>query len=322
MKGSILLAPADESGCGLYRVMRPGSAYGSITNKRVISFGLAMPKFEWLEKFPVSMTITQRQTTPAQLAYWKELPLRFPKMKIVTDFDDLLWQPHPLSTFKPTKDWIKGLDEITRACNHITVSTIPLKNEVEKRYRMPARLLPNMVPDDQFFPIHFREKGEKLHIVYMGSKTHQADLEQIIGVVNQTSDKYKWTFIGYCPPEIKSLVNYIDWIPLSSYLMTIRGLKAHVGIAPLIESKFNECKSNIKLLEYGQIGLATIASNVYPYKDSGTFLVNKPRAKEWIKYLGELEDESVRIENARQAVLYAKSFSVKNREDDIIRAYM
>jgi glycosyltransferase involved in cell wall biosynthesis len=39
----------------------------------------------------------------------------------------------------------------------------------------------------------------------------------------------------------------------------------NIGIAPLIDSPFNECKSSIKFFEYSSYKIPVVASRVYPY---------------------------------------------------------
>lgn len=39
-----------------------------------------------------------------------------------------------------------------------------------------------------------------------------------------------------------------------------------IGIAPLAKNRFNECKSDLKLIEYGAWGLPYVASDVSPYR--------------------------------------------------------
>jgi hypothetical protein len=89
-------------------------------------------------------------------------------------------------------------------------------------------------------------------------------------------------------------------------------LKCHVGIAPLLDTPFNRCKSNLKLLEYGAVGLPTIASNVTPYKDSPGLLIRKARSKDWLRALRQFEDEDARLLLAGDCQTYARQFALED----------
>lgn len=66
-----------------------------------------------------------------------------------------------------------------------------------------------------------------------------------------------------------------------------------VCLAPLRDTTFNRCKSELKLVEAGAMGKAIIASDVYPYNtviEHGVngFLVRESRSKDWHKFMKKL----------------------------------
>ena len=72
-----------------------------------------------------------------------------------------------------------------------------------------------------------------------------------------------------------------------------------VCLAPLEEHTFNECKSELKIIETGMMGKALIASDLYVYKEllthgENALLVNpRKNHKQWYKFIKEviMEDE-------------------------------
>jgi glycosyltransferase involved in cell wall biosynthesis len=69
-----------------------------------------------------------------------------------------------------------------------------------------------------------------------------------------------------------------------------------VCLAPLRDTTFNRCKSELKLVEAGTMGKAVIASDVYPYNTvvkhgENGFLVREARSKDWHKYMKMLINE-------------------------------
>jgi glycosyltransferase involved in cell wall biosynthesis len=46
----------------------------------------------------------------------------------------------------------------------------------------------------------------------------------------------------------------------------LRALNLNLAIAPLADNAFNRCKSHLKILEYGILGLPVIAADLEPYR--------------------------------------------------------
>jgi glycosyltransferase involved in cell wall biosynthesis len=82
----------------------------------------------------------------------------------------------------------------------------------------------------------------------------------------------------------------------------------HIGLAPLLDTPFNRCKSPIKALDYAALGLATLASDTPAYRGSiadgpaGQLVPNDPvawhAALDWL-----IRDQALRRSFACQARL-------------------
>ena len=73
-----------------------------------------------------------------------------------------------------------------------------------------------------------------------------------------------------------------------------------VAIVPLVESKFNSMKSNLKVLEAGCKYLPVLASYVDPYKDC-PYIVNVGNQSDWYKQIKRLvNDQSLRVELGKE----------------------
>lgn len=83
-------------------------------------------------------------------------------------------------------------------------------------------------------------------------------------------------------------------VPLIRYPKRLHSLDFDIGLAPLRDTEFNRAKSNIKYLEYGILGIPTIASMVTPYMEDKVVLV-KNRHNDWYKAIKKLiEDPDAR----------------------------
>lgn len=322
---NVAIIPADAGGCAFYRIHQPikklaednGLHIGVLPSGASMTHRVATDIIGMNPRF----LLIQRQFSAHQVDFYRALKRTAPHIHLYMDFDDLLWNPHPRSAFKPTPHDIANLDRIARLADRLIASTKPMQDALWHRYKKKAVIVPNMIDENLFRDPVGRNPGEKMRILWAGSKTHQCDLDQIVSVVKETHEKYDWHFLGYAPPEIMDIVHYNDGVNFPDYMETLAGINAHVGIAPLIEMGFNKCKSNIKLLEYGALGLATVASAVYPYNPSNAVKIRSGSHKEWIEALRGLECETSRMVNARKSQEYARTFSIQGGGSLIMNAY-
>jgi hypothetical protein len=68
----------------------------------------------------------------------------------------------------------------------------------------------------------------------------------------------------------------LPWYPNFSYPGGLRKVKADVALSPLIDNAFNRAKTNIKILEYGAVGMPGIYSNLTPYDEIPDFMKVTP----------------------------------------------
>lgn len=83
-------------------------------------------------------------------------------------------------------------------------------------------------------------------------------------------DAVHFEFVGWCPDELASAPNVrvqpqID--PYEAYVEYVLGRRWDIGIAPLIGSRFETFKTQVKYREYGALGVAGVYSAVAPYVD-------------------------------------------------------
>lgn len=93
------------------------------------------------------------------------------------------------------------------------------------------------------------------------------------------------------------LAGRCEFVPFTDPQTYWRSLAFDIGIAPLVDTRFNRGKTTTKLLEYGAAGIPTVASAVGQYTewiDEGVngWLVRDP--SEWLAYLIALTDDEHR----------------------------
>ncbi len=131
-------------------------------------------------------------------------------------------------------------------------------------------------------------QGQKPRVGWAGAQQHHADLEWLADLIEATADEIEWVFFGMCPDRIKPHAKEVhEWVrPFEAYAKKLAGLNLDLAIAPLAATPFNEAKSNLRLLEYGVLGIPVVCTDITPYRDAPVKRVeNTPRA--WIEAIRE-----------------------------------
>jgi hypothetical protein len=103
-------------------------------------------------------------------------------------------------------------------------------------------------------------------------------------VVKELADEVDWVFFGMCPELLKPYVKeFHGSIPLGMYPQKLASLNLDLALAPLEINLFNDCKSNLRLLEYGACGFPVICTDTKAYR--GYLPCTRVRdnsAREWL----------------------------------------
>ncbi len=122
--------------------------------------------------------------------------------------------------------------------------------------------------------ISLKLPNKSINILYFGSRTHQEDLEFLLEVLeqaNKAGERYHLSIVGcgdikeklkdfvtrLTPPSSRYDI-FVDWLTKISHNFDI-------GVAPLVDEKFAKTKSYLKCLEFAQLNLPVICSDVMPY---------------------------------------------------------
>jgi glycosyltransferase involved in cell wall biosynthesis len=132
-----------------------------------------------------------------------------------------------------------------------------------------------------------KRTSNKIRIGWAGGTTHQSDLLLLKEIIEQTKDEADWIFFGMCPDEIRPLLaEFHQHGDFFEYPARLAALNLDLAVAPLAQTEFNMGKSNLRLLEYGILGIPVICTNIAPYRNSPACLVeNTPES--WVAALRE-----------------------------------
>ncbi|CUH89896.1 Spore coat polysaccharide biosynthesis protein SpsA [Phaeobacter sp. CECT 5382] len=153
----------------------------------------------------------------------------------------------------------------------------------------------------------------KVRFLYMGTATHDGDFQEVLPAFERLGrempDTFDLTLVGAVrkPP----LHDWIRRLPppmeKGSYPQFVRWLSAQaqfdVGIAPLVDSPFNRAKSDIKILDYGAMGLLPLVSECTAYDDAitqGLAVGCRRDAADWYEKAAAIIKDRARFEPMRQ----------------------
>jgi len=322
-----VLACPLTSGAGQYRVVEPLNALqdaGLAQTCAVIPLHRGQTRtlqpLELVRAAPDRL-ILQHSVDDGQLGMIEKYKLAMPHITIIQMVDDLLGDvpiKHPGRNFQ-AREGHQRMAQALRKSDRLIVTTETLRQHY-KKYVDDVWLIPNCL-DKQWAGLKKAQPaGTKLRVGWVGAGQHKGDLELVTAVVRELAHEVDWVFMGMCTEEIRPLLKeFHGFVAIGDYPAKMASLELDIAIAPLEKNFFNECKSNLRLLEYGAMGWPVVCSDVYPYQT-----LNPPVQRcsddtgEWVAALRKLVvDEGLRTSMGEALHTWVQeNFLLKNRQRD------
>jgi hypothetical protein len=222
--------------------------------------------------------------------------------RLVVDLDDdLVTEPAQRRLVQQEYDAerLAAFVEVVRQADVLIASTRVLSDRV--RPLTPGRV---DVVENELDPLLWSSEQAaepvpddgRTRLLYFGSRTHSSDLALIEKLPSALSERLGREVLV----ETVGIVGRDTALPpgfvsveaaQQHYPGFVRWLRRHrrrwaVGLAPLADEPFNECKSDLKLLEYAGLGLPAVASPVGPYRDALAPLARRAeRLEDWVEQI-------------------------------------
>lgn len=200
------------------------------------------------------------------------------------------------------------------------------------KYNSNVQILPNCV-DPEKWTLR-KGGNKKIKVGYAGGSSHSEDLLMILDVVKDLQEEidFEFTIFGLAPiawekfianlekrhaqetqdkpnlnpaewyaktMELDKKLKEIKWkqepfVPIEEYNQKLSELNFDIGLCPLVDTKFNRCKSAIKFYEYAMVGTACLASKIPPYEGEVNYNAKNKHDKWKTKLRNLVQDEKLR----------------------------
>jgi len=313
-KLNLVYGPADDGGPSYHHIKIP--TYHLNKN------GLCNAAWGWQKEImdTADIIVIQRQISPETLNFVRDKK-RAGKTIIYTLGDNMFnLPPHSPVFFYYTPPIIKTAAKIMKECHAITTTTQYLADTL-RHYSGQQHIytLPHLIAKEHITKITPGKPTDEIRIGWTTTPYHVGDWPICSHAIKDICKKYpqvRIVFWGFINDDMASFIpkeqlEYYSWVDVVHYYDCLTAMDLDIGIAPLEDTPYNNCKSSLKFVEYGMLGIPGIYSPTVPYEPVTHLELGlkpkKNRYKEWyrwLEFLIENPDERTRIgQNARNYVL-------------------
>ena len=259
------------------------------------------------------MMVVQQVTSSKLLCYFKAYKEVLHKT-LICELDD---NPFEAQSFNPHYGQIgPGTDYENNAYDQIKMSDAVICStdylkETLMNYNKRCYTIPNAIDFDVWEPLEVHTKPDMVRIGWSGGAGHYNDLKPIKHALKQLlneHDNLEFCIIHGEPGFIdhpRFVYRCEDWVPITEYPKEYCNAGFDIVIAPLRDTEFNRCKSNVRYLEASAKKIPVVASDVEPYRKTiehgkDGFLYREP--KEFLDILRKLvKDSKLRAQIGQEA---------------------
>jgi len=334
---------ADYGGCGYYRCLAPNLLL-NLYQKACVVESTSMildPRFYQT----VEAVKVQRQATPTQKEFIKSLKQISAQkpLKLIYEVDDVVFA-EDIPMYNRNRDAFtdptiqNSIKEIISMMDEVTVTTDYFRDFfIHKTGFKNVTTVPNYLMKwwfDRYYNLgelskKYEKNKKKPIIAIFASGTHvdvanrtnqQDDFAFVVNDIIKTRTEFQWHFYGSFPFALKQFIDrgeikYFPWTQLPEFAETMYKSGAQLTFACLQNNEFNKCKSNIKLIESGALGIPCVCPDLVTYKDAPIkYAYNK--GNEFIDCIkATLKNNSTYIDQCKKARKLAEDYWLDTQEN-------
>ncbi|MBI6954776.1 MULTISPECIES: glycosyltransferase [unclassified Pseudomonas] len=263
---SVLALPSSTSAIGHYRVVQP---FNELEQSGWIQgrIDYSAPGLIDLEREKPDVVILQCRYLPANVRDIEQYK-RFSSARRIYELDDYIIDPPKKNDH--ARNMPSNMRELVSKaislCDRVVVSTEPLADALSSMHQ-DIRVVPNMLAASLWSELTSqRQTSVRPRVGWAGGTSHRGDLELMLDVIKTLASEVDWVFFGMCPEALLPYVKeFHPGISFADYPRKLASLNLDLAVAPLEQNLFNDCKSNLRLLEYGACGFPVICTDTKAY---------------------------------------------------------
>ncbi|MBC3374785.1 glycosyltransferase [Pseudomonas sp. SWRI92] len=264
---SILALPINSSAVGQYRVIGPFKALeaaGQVVGRIVYE----PPSVVDIERMSPDMILFQCRYGQGSVDELQRIKT-YSNARRIFELDDYVISAPKKNSHARNK--AANIEEIVRKaiglCDRVVVTTDALADALSSMHQ-DIRVVPNTLVPQLWGGLRARRAtSSKPRVGWGGGTSHTGDLEIIAQVVRELANDVEWVFFGMCPEGLLPYIHeFHASVSLKDYPAKLSSLNLDLALAPLEQHIFNDCKSNLRLLEYGACAYPVICSDTKAYR--------------------------------------------------------
>jgi glycosyltransferase involved in cell wall biosynthesis len=300
----VLAHTVDEASSARYRIVQP---FNALRDKGLIDGAIASELLSVveLERFDPDVVVVQRSLEDSQLNAMRRMQA-FSRAFKVYDLDAYLPELPQSQRKHWPEDVLGALREGLSFMDRLVVSSDTMA-QVFEGFHPDIRVIQSRL-DPRWNNLRTaRRSSARPRVGWAGDLASAGDVLMIAEVIRELAGEVEWVFFGACPEVLRPLVHEVhSSVDMAAYPGKLASLNLDLAVAPLADSLFNRCKSNVALLEYGICGVPVVCSDIEPYRCGLPVTQVNGAASAWLEairaHLADL-DSAAAMGDALQSVV-------------------
>lgn len=302
----VVLAHCDTPGdSGEHRIAQPFAALKQAGQIDGMVSARLLQTVE-LERYDPDVIVLQRPLSDHQLRTM-QLMKQFSRAFKVLELDELLLNPSA-GAGQICEGQLGSLRAGLSFVDRLVVPTQALAQAYSGLHG-DIRVVESRLPVDAWKNLSSqRQRGSKPRIGWAGGARQAASLVVIADVVRALAQEVEWVFLGACPDSLRPYIHEVyEGVDSGGYPQALAALDLDLALEPLEQNAFNECLSNLRVLQYGACGFPVVCSDVRPYKGDLPVTRVANRSADWVQairmHIGDLQASARMGDQLREKVL-------------------
>lgn len=307
-----------DNGVSLYRGVGPFNLLSRTVDDWEIRYSDTIPQPTWDFLIQYDAFFIQRPTKKGAKVFIDACHQM--GKPVWLDYDDNMLEipfGNPAHPYHSSESQHREFLDVLSAGDIVTVST-PLLHKIYSPHNPNCVVIQNAFMSNCILWSRAEDKPEKANLVWRGTKTHEHDINTHLDGLIWALEKnpvWKANFVGEASMtafeklrQFPGRAKFMGPFDLMTYLQFMNHLQGGIAIIPLVDDRFNRCKSNIAAIEAFYAGMPVIApkfpefeipgvlhysndqegdeANLPTFGQAIDWLMNKPEARQELRELG------------------------------------